>query len=88
MTKPKKKENKIFILIFTLFFFNLNFQFTHANEIKCKRFDIKCKTSKFINDTKEFQKKGIMDTKKQLNNSKEQLNETKNKIIKSLPGRK
>ncbi len=85
MTKPKKKENKIFILIFTLFFFNLNFQFTHANEIKCKRFDIKCKTSKFIEETKQFQKKGLNDGKKQLNKTKNELNETKDNLKIILP---
>tara|TARA_B100001063_G_scaffold36599_1_gene30115 strand:+ start:1103 stop:1366 length:264 start_codon:yes stop_codon:yes gene_type:complete len=85
MTKPKKKENKIFILIFTLFFFNLNFQFTHANEIKCKRFDIKCKTSKFIEETKQFQKKGLNDGKKQLNKTKNELNKTKDNLKIILP---
>ena len=85
MTKPKKKENKIFILIFTLLFFNLNFQFTHANEIKCKRFDIKCKTSKFIEETKQFQKKGLNDGKKQLNKTKNELNKTKDNLKIILP---
>jgi hypothetical protein len=75
MTKPKKNENNFIILTFTLLLFNLHFQFSYADEVKCKKFDIKCKTSKFVEETKKFQKKGLDDGKKQLNKTKNKLKE-------------
>ena len=75
MTKQKKeKKNKLFFLLLIMIFFQSQFSYLNADEIKFKKFDLKCKSQKFLDKTKEYQKNGEFKIKSDLVTKKIAIN--------------